>query len=270
MEDETAALSNRLKSQMAAMFNMPIKFWRQVLGNSMGFHLGHFSSVDTSLAESMSASVHNLAKRIECHSSCKVLDIGCGWGQPAFELASYWKASVLGITTSVVQSEYIERTAVGTGLDVSTLVTDAESPALLDLGSYDVIWLCEVLEHVIKRDVLLERLHAAVKPGGWCLLTVSCDCVGREAIYSEILGVQSLDTPVTILRRLHRAGWTVVDAMDCTNLTLPVWKYWNRNLAEIRNPEWEGFASQLLSEFEELSKLYEAGLLSSVQIVARS
>src|ERR1700739_3847744 len=80
-----------LKQSAISLYELPVEFWKRILDEEMHFHLGHFPLRDTSFEDSMRLAVRRLAAGVPLMRPVRVLDIGCGWGGPAFELNRLWQ-----------------------------------------------------------------------------------------------------------------------------------------------------------------------------------
>ena len=90
----------------------------------------------------------------------RVLDIGCGNGAVAYDIAEKAKAWVVGIDTSAENITLArQRPAHGR---VKYLMGDALQ--IQPDGPFDVVVLSNILEHVPNRPVFLQRLQQVVKP----------------------------------------------------------------------------------------------------------
>lgn len=251
-------------------YETPVLFWKRVLGEGLHFHLGHFPSRDTGLAESMRIAVRDLASQITKNSVSRVLDVGCGWGGPAFDLAKHWGSEVIGLTVSRRQARYTNSVARRTGLPVRARRTDIEASRAGALGLFDVVWMDEVLEHIADRRSTLRAIHNYMKSGGILAMDVCCRApsVPRHVTSSTLMGVYPLDSLPELEVMLDETGWTILGVRDCTLLTLPVWDLWIANLAAPEQAQFRALATGLAIEFAALRNLYYAGLLHSMQIVA--
>ena len=264
-----ASLISRLKRQTVALYDLPVEFWRRVLDEEMHFHLGHFPNSSTTFEESMALAVQRLASGLPFTKSsrCRVLDIGCGWGGPAFQLNRLWTADVLGITVSQVQTDYVNSRTKLSGASVAAKTLDSDDFDFQGIGTFDLIWMYDSLDHMANRGRLFEKLHNA--SSGETQLAIATHCRSSDSameLFSEFMGIQPIVTMGRIEAMLEGTGWEVFKLEDCTYLTAPVWRYWINNLASLGNfPEAERF-SRALSQTEDL---YSKGMLQSIQLLAR-
>jgi cyclopropane fatty-acyl-phospholipid synthase-like methyltransferase len=262
---------SKFRVNAAALYDLPLRFWKRLLDADLHFHLGHFPAAGISLPDSMRQAVYDLAGRVP-GGGTDVLDVGCGWGGPAFELARMWRSRVLGLTVSRRQTRWVNFRARRCGLPVRALQANAEDADLRTCGTFDVLWLYESIEHVQNRRDLLRKLHACARPNGILAAAVSCRApeVPRVLTYSDIMGTAPLDTPGELEKSLLETGWTVLVSSDCTALTLPIWDLWIQNLESAAPFATTEFVSQLRNEFLRLKRLYQSGSFRSIQIVAET
>ncbi|MGO9174347.1 MAG: class I SAM-dependent methyltransferase [Rhodomicrobium sp.] len=117
---------------------------------------------------------HMIAK-LRLAPGMRVLDIGCGWGGLAIEMARQCQVEVLGITLSSEQLAYAEDKARKAGLtsQVRFLLADYRDAG----GTFDRIVAAGVLEHIgtVYYKTFLLRLKALLAPEGIVLI----DAAGR-------------------------------------------------------------------------------------------
>ncbi|MEW6165097.1 MAG: class I SAM-dependent methyltransferase [Pseudomonadota bacterium] len=102
-----------------------------------------------------------------------LLDVGCGEGYAlAFFRKHGWEVKGLDFSAAGVASKNPDCVDALTTGDVFALL-EAE----IDAGkTYDVVWLQNVLEHVLDPLGLLKSLRTLVAPGGLAVVTVPNDC----------------------------------------------------------------------------------------------
>jgi cyclopropane fatty-acyl-phospholipid synthase-like methyltransferase len=260
----------RLRDNLRSFYNLPVRFWQKVLGDGMHFHLGHYSSADDSLERSMEAAVQSLAERIARQPIRRILDLGCGWGGPAFQLATKWEAEVLGFTISPSQANFVNSRARVTGIPVRGETLDLETFDFQGIGKFEVLWMCEALEHIADRRRFLSRLREAASKESHLAITMNCRSpnIPRAEFYNEFMGIQPLETAEDLFRLLADTGWNIYINQDCSSLTLPTWAHWIKNLTLVKEDQAE-LAIELTSAFQRFRKLYEQKSLQSIQIVAK-
>jgi 2-polyprenyl-6-hydroxyphenyl methylase/3-demethylubiquinone-9 3-methyltransferase len=104
------------------------------------------------------------ARRLPPLAGLEVLDIGCGGGILAENLARAG-ARVTGIDPSRETIRVARAHAQAVGLDIRYRVGFAEK--LREKHRYDAVFAVDVLEHVNDLDGTLDAALAALKPGGW-------------------------------------------------------------------------------------------------------
>ena len=96
----------------------------------------------------------------------RVLDVGCGEGAFAAELAGAG-AHVVGI--DVAEEPLRRARARHPGLDLRLVAPEA--PWELADASFDVVWAGEVIEHVFDTNGWLSEVRRVLRPGGRLLLS---------------------------------------------------------------------------------------------------
>ena len=91
----------------------------------------------------------------------KILDVGCGHGEVAFDLAGQCAAQVTAMDLCEASVRRAQRDFAHPG--IRYLVGDALTD--LPAGPFDVVVLSNVLEHLPGRPAFLRRLVAAARPG---------------------------------------------------------------------------------------------------------
>ncbi len=95
------------------------------------------------------------------------LDIGCGGGFLAEEFARLG-LRVVGVDPSAVSMETARRHAAGNGLDLDYRVGFGERLPVAD-DEFELVYCCDVLEHVSELDAVISETARALKPGRFFL-----------------------------------------------------------------------------------------------------
>jgi cyclopropane fatty-acyl-phospholipid synthase-like methyltransferase len=203
--------------------------WKEVLGESLFFHLGVYDGVDRTLAEAATAYVDAqlaLAGLVSYDQSPRrVLDIGCGWGSVIVHLARRFPTCERfdGINISTPQLEYAAALMAENGIAerVALHQCDAQDIDLLPdpTTAYDLVIARGSVAHFT--DAVLERAVAALsrrtRAGSKVVIAeVLYDNPGayRPAIADTVdrLACGHRKTPDQVKDVLRRHGFTVADA----------------------------------------------------------
>lgn len=96
----------------------------------------------------------------------RILDVGCGDGLFFERLEPFGRVEGLEPDASLLTDpRWRDRIRVGT-------LGAADGPGVVPAGSYDLVLLLDVLEHIADDREALRAVRAALKPGGRLLLTV--------------------------------------------------------------------------------------------------
>jgi 2-polyprenyl-6-hydroxyphenyl methylase / 3-demethylubiquinone-9 3-methyltransferase len=115
----------------------------------------------------------------------RALDIGCGGGFLAEEFAKLG-FDVVGVDPSTVSVETTGRHAAAAGLRIDYRIGIGEDLPVEDAG-FDVVYCCDVLEHVSSVDRVIAETARALKPGGLYLF----DTVNRT-ITSKLVAIKAM------------------------------------------------------------------------------
>ncbi|WP_285751553.1 cytochrome P450 [Lentzea sp. NBRC 105346] len=192
------------------------------------FHYGYWLSDEDESSNGVAALrlTDLMIEKIDAVPGDRVLDLGCGLGEPALALAGATGADVIGISINQAQVDEANRRANGRAYFVCADALD------LPFGDhhFDSAWAFESLLHM-DRPKALRELARVVRPGG---LIVVADIVQRGPLSEEskaALG-PALETfalsPVPMLHEypalLAEAGLEVLELLnvsDYTKKTMP-------------------------------------------------
>ncbi len=113
----------------------------------------------------------------------RALDIGCGGGFLAEEFAALG-CHVVGVDPPPVSIEAARSHAAARGLDIDYRVGSGEQLPAPD-SAFDLVYCCDVLEHVSDLDRVVSETARVLKPGGLYLF----DTINR-ALKSKVLMIK--------------------------------------------------------------------------------
>jgi cyclopropane fatty-acyl-phospholipid synthase-like methyltransferase len=218
--------------------------WRLLLGEEL--HYGVFHTGAEPLGEATAALTARMVQAARFAPDDEVLDVGCGIGSQACEIARDFGVRVLGITTSQVGVSAATARASAGGLSdrARFLLADGTDNGLPD-DSFDRVWALESSHLMADRQKFVAECVRVLRPGGRFVL---CDIIRRREI--PFLEVRNRRDEFQLLRRvfgdarmeslevyrnlMEAAGLTVDEEEDLTAATLPTFERWRANAAEHR------------------------------------
>ncbi len=230
--------------QPADHYDRVTRAWALLLGSEL--HYGVFAG-DEPLEEATHRLTERMAEAARLEPGLRVLDVGCGTGAQARDLASRHDVRITGITTSVVGVEIARERTARANLDdrVGFEVRDGTDNGFPD-GLFDRVWILESSHLMPRRDLLVSEAARVLKPGG---SVVWCDIVrhrkipfmelrDRRAEFATLraaFGDARMEPLADYVSWFGEAGLVVETADDLTQATLPTFEAWRSNAAEHRD-----------------------------------
>ncbi len=122
------------------------------------------------LEQAQKNKINHIIKKLDIKRGQKVLEVGCGWGGMAFEIAKQMDCEVLGISLSKNQIEYCKKRSQELGLDNQVNFELADYREIK--GNYDRIYSVGMFEHVGKKfyKAFFQSINKLLKDDGIFLL----------------------------------------------------------------------------------------------------
>ena len=134
------------------------------------YSCGYWKPNTKTLEEAQQNKIDHIIKKLNIKNGDKVLDVGCGWGGMALELAKQKGCEVTGISLSKNQISYCKKKAKELGLDnqVSFVLADYREIS----GEYDRIYSVGMFEHVGRKfyNKFFKSINKLLKKDGLFLL----------------------------------------------------------------------------------------------------
>ncbi|RDG38275.1 methyltransferase domain-containing protein [Streptomyces corynorhini] len=187
-------------------------------------HVGYWDDGehDLPIAEATDRLTDLVARHLAPRRDQRILDVGCGNGDPALRIAGAYDVRLSGITVSERQlAQAAERAAGHDARDrVSFQLADAMDLPFED-GSFDGALAIESLLHMPDQCAALSEIRRVVRPGGRLVVADQCrrrPFTGRDrALFDNMLSVYriaGINTPDEHAARLAESGWQLLAMTD--------------------------------------------------------
>ena len=134
------------------------------------YSCGYWKKNTKTLEEAQQNKIDHIIKKLNIKNGQKVLDVGCGWGGMALELARQKDCEVTGISLSKNQISYCKKKAKELGLDNQVSFELADYREIR--GEYDRIYSVGMFEHVGRKfyNKFFKSMSKLLKKDGTFLL----------------------------------------------------------------------------------------------------
>ena len=216
---DPAARISKYKDMVRAYYDRVTDTYRAKWSDS--FHFAVFSGSE-SLAEAMLATERRLADEGGFRPGLKVLDVGCGVGGPALNIAEYSGAHITGVNIVEKHIDIARQRARERGLAERTtfVVGDAMKLDFPD-AAFDAVYVFEAGCHMPDKALFYKECARVLRPGGvflgldW-LKKPGLSAVEETAFIEPICRLFSVPHLITLpeLGRLLQDAGLVVEALD--------------------------------------------------------
>ncbi|QHD70699.1 methyltransferase domain-containing protein (plasmid) [Sphingobium yanoikuyae] len=156
--------NNRAASRrnVAHHYDLSTDLYRMFLDDDLQYSCAYFTRPDATLEDAQRAKKQHLIGKLLLEDGLSVLDIGCGWGGMALEIARAANVEVQGVTLSEDQLAIATQRGIGTKASFS--LTDYRDVT----GSFDRIISVGMFEHVgvPNYDEFFEKIAALLSDDG--------------------------------------------------------------------------------------------------------
>lgn len=175
---------------------------------------------DATMTEASRRLTRKTADSLGLRPGMRVLDVGCGMGTPALQLAQEYGVDVVGINISPVQVEAARQRSAAAGLAdrVTFQVTDFKDLAGFPDGAFDAVIAMEVLLYAEDLVGALRGLHRVLKPGGRLSLTETTRdnmTVAEAEEFAKTFQAEFLISVPEWIAALREAGFEFQESVQC-------------------------------------------------------
>ena len=134
------------------------------------YSCAYFTKDNESLEDAQQNKINHIIKKLNLKPGQKVLDIGCGWGGMAFEIAKKSQCEIIGISLSDNQINYCKKKAKELNLDNQVNFKLCDYREIKD--KFDRIVSVGAFEHFGKKfyKTFFKKVKNLLKDDGICLL----------------------------------------------------------------------------------------------------
>jgi cyclopropane-fatty-acyl-phospholipid synthase len=169
----TGALHTRARDRAAIAhhYDLSNEFYQLILDPSMAYSCAYYAAGTESLEAAQVAKLDLICRKLGLAPGMRLLDVGCGWGSLSLHAAEHFGVTVLGVTISEQQYEFVSKRIAERDLSgrVQVKVQDYRS---VDEPPFDAVSSIEMGEHVGESNypVYAATLFGQLKPAGRLLL----------------------------------------------------------------------------------------------------
>jgi 27-O-demethylrifamycin SV methyltransferase len=251
----------------AAHYDRVHDAWRLIMGEE--FHYGYFEDPAVPLEEATAALTARMREGAAIAAGDRVLDVGCGTGRQACELAADLGARVLGITTSERGVAAATELAAERGMENARFELRDGMDSGLESESFEVAWALESSHLMADRSALLGECTRVLVPGGRLVL---CDIIRRReipfaevrerradfALLRAVFGDAHMEPLEAYASTLQRLGMALTDSSDITQPTLPTFSAWRARAGAHEATVRDLIGAQGVEEFIEATRVLES------------
>ncbi|KUJ09825.1 sterol 24-C-methyltransferase [Mollisia scopiformis] len=179
---------------------------------------------------------HYLAHMMGLRPGMRVLDVGCGVGGPAKEIATFVDCSVVGLNNNGYQVQKAKELAIKDGMDKMIEFVKGDFMTIpFPTDSFDAVYAIEATVHAPSLAEVYTEIHRVLKPGGifgvfeW-VLTDKFSSTNNEHMAIRLgiergNGIPALQTKATAQAAMKKAGFELLVTEDLSEHPdrLPWW-----------------------------------------------
>jgi 27-O-demethylrifamycin SV methyltransferase len=257
-------------------YNTITDAWQKIMGDN--FHFGYFKNENTSLSDATDHLIDRMIGLTTVTKNTKILDVGCGIGNPAFYLHEKFKCRITGISNSDkgVKLATIISKNKGYFPKVKFQIADGTSNGFPD-ESFNLIWVMESSHLMIKKKLIGECFRVLKKNGVMllCDLTQIDDNPFKHTliilkyliklrILHRAFGKTAVSSQEYYWRVMHDTGFKEITSIDISDDVLPTMKNWKTNTIKNKDRLTKDLHVKLVDEFIQACDVLEVYYKSKI------
>lgn len=164
-------------------YEVPAEFFGLVMGDHRKYSSCYWSDDNSSLVKAEAEALRITCLNAGIEDGMHVLDLGCGWGSLSLWIAAHFPGcTVVSVSNSNSQREYITRQAIERGLNNITVIT-CDMNVFDTEQRFDRIVSVEMFEHMRNWRELYRRISTWLRPQGRFFKHIFCH---RSAAYEFV------------------------------------------------------------------------------------
>jgi cyclopropane-fatty-acyl-phospholipid synthase len=200
---------------IAHHYDVSNDFYRIVLGPSMTYSCGVWSSPEVGLEAAQAAKYELISQKLDLKPGMRLLDVGCGWGGMVMHAAQHHGVRAVGVTVSRRQADLAAKRVAEAGLSDRVEIRLQDYRDIHD-GPFDAISSIGMFEHVglSQLETYFDQLYALLLPEGRLLNhAISRPAAPKGKTRSRFKKLSFIDRYVFPDGELHEVG-SVVSAIQ--------------------------------------------------------
>ncbi|KAH0424673.1 sterol 24-c-methyltransferase [Colletotrichum camelliae] len=229
-------------------YNLVTDFYEFGFGQS--FHFCR-PAIAESFKQGIARHEHYLAHMINIKKGMKVLDVGCGVGGPAREIAKFTGAYITGLNINEYQVERAMRYTKKERMDKNVQFVQADFMNIpFEDNTFDAVYAIEATVHAPSLQAVYSEIHRVLKPGGvfgvyeWVMTEAyDNDDLSHRKTRIEIEqgnGIANMVKASEALRAFEAAGFEILENEDMAERPDPSPWYWPLDAGSWRHAQTMG------------------------------
>jgi sterol 24-C-methyltransferase len=195
-------------------------------GWAKSFHFSRFYKGEA-FAAALARHEHYLAAQMNIKAGMRVLDVGCGVGGPAREIAQFTDATIIGLNNNDFQIQRARKYTKQAGLEKQVSFVKGDFMKLAEQfgdNSFDAVYAIEATVHAPTWEGVYGEIKRILKPGGvfgvyeWCMTDDWDPSIpSHKALAHEIEfgnGIPEMRPLRKAREALHTVGFTIEHEED--------------------------------------------------------